>query len=93
MFYGPNTRGETEGGFISFRAINLERAATAICSGVKPKGGEVDAYCIGGGGFFPQGNPLQCGDFTSFAWNGYGTNVGWSASKQMLESAVLLFYR
>ncbi|XP_014033281.1 intelectin-like [Salmo salar] len=93
MFYGPNTRGETEGGFISFRAINHERAATAICSGVKPKGGEVDAYCIGGGGFFPQGNPLQCGDFTSFAWNGYGTNVGWSASKQMLESAVLLFYR
>ncbi|XP_014033304.1 intelectin-like [Salmo salar] len=93
MFYGPNTRGETEGGFISFRATNHERATTAICSGVKPKGGNVEHYCIGGGGFFPQGNPLQCGDFTSFAWNGYGTNVGWSASKQMLESAVLLFYR
>uniref|UniRef100_A0A674D546 Fibrinogen C-terminal domain-containing protein n=1 Tax=Salmo trutta TaxID=8032 RepID=A0A674D546_SALTR len=93
MFYGPNTRGETEGGFISFRAINHERAATAICSGVKPKDGNSETYCIGGGGFFTEGNPLQCGDFTSFAWNGYGTHIGWSASKQMLESAVLLFYR
>uniref|UniRef100_A0A8C8IIN0 Uncharacterized protein n=1 Tax=Oncorhynchus tshawytscha TaxID=74940 RepID=A0A8C8IIN0_ONCTS len=83
MFYGPNTRGETrgetEGGFVSFRAINYERAATAICSGVKPKGGEVEHYCIGGGGFFLEGNPLQCGDFTGFAWNGYGTHEGWSA--------------
>ncbi|CAB1350925.1 unnamed protein product [Coregonus sp. 'balchen'] len=91
--YGPYSGGETEGGFISFRAINHERAATAICSGVKPKGGNVEHYCIGGGGFFPEANPLQCGDFTGFAWNGYGTHVGFSASKQMLESAVLLFYR
>uniref|UniRef100_A0A4W5QKU8 Fibrinogen C-terminal domain-containing protein n=1 Tax=Hucho hucho TaxID=62062 RepID=A0A4W5QKU8_9TELE len=93
MFYGPYSGAEIEGGFISFRAINYERAATAICSGVKPKGGNAETYCIGGGGFFPEGNPLQCGDFTAFAWNGYGTHVGWSASKQMLESAVLLFYR
>uniref|UniRef100_A0A3P8XK21 Fibrinogen C-terminal domain-containing protein n=1 Tax=Esox lucius TaxID=8010 RepID=A0A3P8XK21_ESOLU len=93
MFYGPATCGETEGGFLSFRAINAERAATAICSGVKPKGGEVDAYCVGGGGHFPQGDPNQCGDFVSFAWNGYGTHVSWSAAKEMLESAVLLFYR
>uniref|UniRef100_A0A674D561 Intelectin 1 n=1 Tax=Salmo trutta TaxID=8032 RepID=A0A674D561_SALTR len=93
MFYSPNTKGETEGGFISFRAINHERAATAICSGVKPKGGNVEHYCIGGGGFFPEGNPLQCGDFTGFAWSGYGTHIGFSVSKQMLESAVLLFYR
>uniref|UniRef100_A0A8C7IXD7 Fibrinogen C-terminal domain-containing protein n=1 Tax=Oncorhynchus kisutch TaxID=8019 RepID=A0A8C7IXD7_ONCKI len=90
--YGPYSGGENEGGFISFRAINHERAATAICSGVKPKGGNVEHYCIGGCGFFPEANPLQCGDFTGFAWNGYGTHVGFSASKQMLESAVLLFY-
>ncbi|KAJ7991938.1 hypothetical protein DPEC_G00289050 [Dallia pectoralis] len=51
MFYGPATRRETEGGFLSFRAINAERASTAICSGVKPKGGQVDAYCVGGGIF------------------------------------------
>ena len=23
-------------------------------------------HCIGGGGFFPEGNPRQCGDFSSF---------------------------
>lgn len=30
--------GETEPGFITFRAINHEKAAMAICLGVKPKG-------------------------------------------------------
>nr|XP_029543690.1 intelectin-like [Oncorhynchus nerka] len=92
-FYGPYAQREFEPGFISFRAINSESAATAICSGTKPKGGQVDAYCIGGGGHFPEAAPKQCGDFTSFAWNGYGTHNGWSASKDMLEAAVLLFYR
>uniref|UniRef100_A0A4W5PMB6 Fibrinogen C-terminal domain-containing protein n=1 Tax=Hucho hucho TaxID=62062 RepID=A0A4W5PMB6_9TELE len=91
-FYGPYAQREFEPGFISFRAINLERAAMAICSGIIPKGRQVDAYCIGGGGHFPEAAPKQCGDFTSFAWNGYGTHKGWSASKDMLEAAVLLFY-
>ncbi|XP_010779858.1 intelectin-2-like, partial [Notothenia coriiceps] len=36
MLYGPKPRGEFEPGFITFRAINNERAAMAICSGVKP---------------------------------------------------------
>uniref|UniRef100_A0A8C3SBL1 Fibrinogen C-terminal domain-containing protein n=1 Tax=Chelydra serpentina TaxID=8475 RepID=A0A8C3SBL1_CHESE len=49
--------------------------------------------CIGGGGFFPEGNPIQCGDFPAFDWNGYGTHQHWSVSKEMIESAVLLFYR
>ncbi|XP_012992883.2 intelectin [Esox lucius] len=92
-FYGPYAQREMEPGFITFRAINYEWASTAICSGTKPKGGQVDAYCIGGGGFFPEGAPQQCGDFVSFAWSGYGTHQGWSVSKDMLESAVLLFYR
>uniref|UniRef100_A0A8C1XXU0 Fibrinogen C-terminal domain-containing protein n=1 Tax=Cyprinus carpio TaxID=7962 RepID=A0A8C1XXU0_CYPCA len=50
-------------------------------------------FCIGGGGHFPEWSPRQCGDFTSFDWDGYGTNVGWSASKVITEAAVLLFYR
>ncbi|XP_026215928.1 intelectin-like isoform X2 [Anabas testudineus] len=92
-FYGPNSRGEFEPGFITFRAINNERAAMAICSGVKPVVGcNTEFYCIGGGGFFPENN-IQCGDFTAFDWNGVGTGQGWSASREMTEAAVLLFYR
>ena len=45
-------------------------------------------YCIGGGGYFAEGNPVQCGDFTAFDWPG-----GWTASKEVTEAAVLLFYR
>ncbi|KAF4071721.1 hypothetical protein AMELA_G00276620 [Ameiurus melas] len=47
----------------------------------------------GGGGHFPEDSPRQCGDFTSFDWDGYGTHVHWSASKQLTEAAVLIFYR
>ena len=50
-------------------------------------------FCIGGGGHFPEGVPRQCGDFTAFDWDGYGTNTEWSASKEITEAAVLLFYR
>ncbi|KAI2662623.1 Intelectin [Labeo rohita] len=50
-------------------------------------------FCIGGGGHFPEGAPRQCGDFTSFDWSGYGNNIGWSASREITEAAVLLFYR
>ncbi|XP_034044685.1 intelectin-like [Thalassophryne amazonica] len=89
--YGPNARKEFEPGFITFRAINNERAAMALCSGVKPTGCHNEHYCIGGGGCFPEGNPRQCGDFPSFDWDGLG-GQGWSASKEMIEAAVLLFY-
>ncbi|XP_035386256.1 intelectin-like isoform X2 [Electrophorus electricus] len=91
--YGPSTRGEFEPGFITFRACNQEMAAMAICSGVKATGCNTEHYCIGGGGFFPEGAPRQCGDFTAFDWDGYGTNTGWSASRKITEAAVLLFYR
>ncbi|XP_026216279.1 intelectin-like [Anabas testudineus] len=91
--YGTHPRGEFEPGFITFRAINNERAAMAICSGVKPVVGcNSEHYCIGGGGFFPENN-RQCGDFTGFDWDGVGTGRGWSASKELTEAAVLLFYR
>ncbi|XP_026026753.1 intelectin-like [Astatotilapia calliptera] len=90
--YGPNPRREFEPGFITFRAINWESAAMAICSGVKPTVGcNTEHYCIGGGGYF---NPEeQCGDFPSFDYDRLGKEQGWSASKEMTEAAVLLFYR
>ncbi|XP_067296886.1 intelectin-like isoform X1 [Pseudorasbora parva] len=91
--YGPNSRGIFEPGFISFRVFNTEKGAMAICSGVKPTGCHTEHFCIGGGGHFPEAAPRQCGDFTSFDWDGYGTNAGWSASKEITEAAVLLFYR
>ena len=50
-------------------------------------------YCIGGGGHFPEGAPRQCGDFTSFDWDGYGTNMLASASREITEAAVMIFYR
>lgn len=46
-------------------------------------------YCIGGGGYF---HPDQCGDFQPFDWDRLGREQGWSASKEMTEAAVLLFY-
>ncbi|XP_032418824.1 intelectin-like [Xiphophorus hellerii] len=88
--YGPSTRKEFDPGFITFRAINNELGAMAICSGVKPRGCNSEHYCIGGGGYF---HPDQCGDFPSFDWDRLGREQGWSASKEMTESAVLLFYR
>ncbi|KAK2913849.1 hypothetical protein Q8A67_002248 [Cirrhinus molitorella] len=91
--YGPTSRGRFEPGFITFRVFNTEKAAMAICSGVKPNTCHTEHFCIGGGGHFPEEAPRQCGDFTSFDWNGYGTNIAASASKEMTEAAVLLFYR
>ncbi|XP_057190910.1 intelectin-like isoform X1 [Triplophysa rosa] len=91
--YGPQAREELEPGFIAFRVFNHERAAMAVCSGVKGTGCNTEHYCIGGGGHFPEGTPKQCGDFTSFDWNGYGANTHWSASKSLTEAAVLMFYR
>uniref|UniRef100_A0A3Q2C608 Intelectin 1 n=2 Tax=Cyprinodon variegatus TaxID=28743 RepID=A0A3Q2C608_CYPVA len=90
--YGPGVRNHFDPGFITFRAINYERAAMAICSGVKPIVCHCEHYCIGGGGYFPE-SLRQCGDFTGFDWSGVGTHQGNSASKEMTESAVLLFYR
>ncbi|XP_026111823.1 intelectin [Carassius auratus] len=92
--YGPNSRRIFEPGFIAFRVFNNEKAALALCSGVKPFGScDTEHFCIGGGGHFPEAAPRQCGDFASFDWSGYGTNEGWSASKVITEAAVLLFYR
>ncbi|XP_073764649.1 intelectin-like [Danio rerio] len=93
LLYGPNTRTNFAPGYITFRVFNTEKAALALCSGVKPTGCNSEHICIGGGGYFPEASPRQCGDFAGFDWDGYGTNAGWSASKKITEAAVLLFYR
>ncbi|XP_044305142.1 intelectin-1 [Varanus komodoensis] len=91
--YSPNARSGIEPGFIQFRVFNNEKAAMALCAGVKvTKGCDTEHTCVGGGGYFPEGNPRQCGDYTSFDWSGYGAHTGWSVSTQLLESAMLLFY-
>nr|ADK27721.1 intelectin [Hypophthalmichthys nobilis] len=81
--YGPSAGKDFESGFVTFRVFNSDRAAMAMCSGVKPTECNPQHYCIGGG-YFPQGQ--QCGDFT-------GLDLSGTASKQLIESSVLLFYR
>ncbi|KAI4876776.1 hypothetical protein NFI96_008145 [Prochilodus magdalenae] len=93
--YGPNSRAETEPGFVTFRVFNNERNALAMCSALKPvywlqNACNTEHYCIGGGYI---SEPLRCGDFAGFDNNGYGNNIGWSASQRVTEAAVLLFYR
>ncbi|XP_049999069.1 intelectin-1a-like [Alexandromys fortis] len=90
-YYSPRGQMEFTAGYVQFRVFNNERAANALCAGVKVTGCNTEHHCIGGGGFFPEGN--QCGDFSSFDWNGYGTHTWFSNSREITEAAVLLFYR
>ncbi|XP_069835201.1 intelectin-1-like [Dendropsophus ebraccatus] len=92
-YYSPNGAQEFTPGFVQFRVFNTEKAAQALCPGMKVIGCNTEHHCIGGGGFFPEANPRQCGDFAGYDWDGYGTRAGWSASKDITEAAVLLFYR
>uniref|UniRef100_A0A2K6UKU4 Intelectin 2 n=2 Tax=Saimiri boliviensis TaxID=27679 RepID=A0A2K6UKU4_SAIBB len=92
-YYSPYGQLEFVAGFVQFRVFNNERAANALCAGIRVTGCNTEHHCIGGGGFFPDGNPRQCGDFSAFDWNGYGAHVKGSCSQQITEAAVLLFYR
>uniref|UniRef100_A0A8C5N3Y8 Fibrinogen C-terminal domain-containing protein n=1 Tax=Leptobrachium leishanense TaxID=445787 RepID=A0A8C5N3Y8_9ANUR len=92
-YYSPNGRGEFVAGFVQFRVFNTERAAMALCPSMKVTGCNTEHHCIGGGGYFPEGNPKQCGDFPSYDWNGYGIHRFWSTSKEITEAAVMIFYR
>ncbi|XP_055993795.1 intelectin-1a-like [Sorex fumeus] len=92
-YYSSNNQKEFDAGYIQFRVFNNEKATNALCAGMRVTGCNTEHYCIGGGGYFPQGDPTQCGDFSSFDWNGYGTNKDWSNSRAITEAAVLLFYR
>nr|XP_008262430.2 intelectin-1 [Oryctolagus cuniculus] len=92
-YYSPLGRNEFVAGFVQFRVFNNERAANALCAGMRVTGCNTELHCIGGGGFFPEGNPRQCGDFSAFDWSGYGTHQGYSSSREITEAAVLMFYR
>uniref|UniRef100_I3M5V2 Intelectin-2-like n=1 Tax=Ictidomys tridecemlineatus TaxID=43179 RepID=I3M5V2_ICTTR len=92
-YYSPNGHREFVAGFVQFRVFNKERAANALCAGVRVTGCNTEHHCLGGGGFFPESNPKQCGDFSAFDWNGHGTQVHFSNSREITEAAVLLFYR
>ncbi|XP_037362554.1 intelectin-1-like [Talpa occidentalis] len=92
-YYSPLGQEEFVAGFVQFRVINRERAANALCPGMRVTGCNTEHHCIGGGGFFPEDSPRQCGDFSSYDWSGYGTQVHWSSSRSITEAAVLLFYR
>uniref|UniRef100_A0A4X2JRI5 Fibrinogen C-terminal domain-containing protein n=1 Tax=Vombatus ursinus TaxID=29139 RepID=A0A4X2JRI5_VOMUR len=92
-YYSPQGQTELVGGFVQFRVYNNERAANALCAGVRVTGCNTEHHCIGGGGFFPEGAPRQCGDFSAFDWNGYGTHNANSNSRAITEAAVLLFYK
>ncbi|KAG8435229.1 hypothetical protein GDO86_013251, partial [Hymenochirus boettgeri] len=89
--YMPTVMLESTFGFVQFHVFNKENASLALCSGLKVTGCNLEHHCIGGGGYFSQSDPIQCGDFASFDWDGYGTRSGWSPSKEITEAAVLLF--
>ncbi len=89
----PNAVGESTPGYIHFRVFNNEKGCFALCSGIRYDGCNSEHACIGGGGWFPEGNPKQCGDFSGWDWDGYGASKGWSASKKLTEAAVFIFYR
>nr|XP_006990665.2 intelectin-1a-like [Peromyscus maniculatus bairdii] len=92
-YYSPNGQKEFIAGFVQFRVFNNEGAANALCPGMRVTGCNTEIHCIGGGGYFPEGNPVQCGDFSAYDWSGYGTHIESSNSLEITEAAVLLFYR
>ncbi|XP_067834768.1 intelectin-1b-like [Heptranchias perlo] len=91
-FYPPNIRDQVELGFVHFRVFNNEGGALAMCSGVKAIGCDTEQFCVGAGSYFPE-DPGQCGDFSAFDRNGYGARKRLNASREMTESAILLFYQ
>nr|XP_039269707.1 intelectin-like [Styela clava] len=90
----PSMVSETVPGFIQFRAMNHESSAFALCPGVKleKSRGNAEHACVGSVGYTRE-SYHQCGDFAGFDWNGKGTKYGFSTSKEMLESAIFIFYR
>uniref|UniRef100_A0A8D2B6K5 Uncharacterized protein n=1 Tax=Sciurus vulgaris TaxID=55149 RepID=A0A8D2B6K5_SCIVU len=89
-YYSPSGQTEFDVEFVQFRVFNYEKAANALCAGMRVTGCNTEHHCIGGGGYFPESDPLQCGDFSAFDWNGYGTHVSYSSNREITEAAVSL---
>ncbi|XP_078679904.1 intelectin-1a-like [Branchiostoma floridae x Branchiostoma belcheri] len=87
------SRQETTPGYVQFRVFNGQGACSAVCPGVAYHGPDCENVCIGGGGYWPEGDPRQCGDFGSKDWDGYGTSTGWSTNRLAIESVIMFFYR
>ncbi|XP_078696802.1 intelectin-1a-like [Branchiostoma floridae x Branchiostoma belcheri] len=87
------SRQEAVPGFMQFRVFNYERACHAVCPGVNFVGPDAEHVCIGGGGYWREGKPTQCGDYASKDSNGYGVRKGWSSDKRVTESVIMFFYR
>ncbi|XP_063075340.1 intelectin-like [Engraulis encrasicolus] len=91
--YGPAVKDDFEPGFVTFSVFNTEKAPMAICSGVKPQKCNPQHYCIGGGGYYPIGALVQCGDFNAFDWTIFGGAGDHKASQEIIDATMLLFYR
>lgn len=89
----PHIRKETTPGFVQFRVFNGQGACNALCPGVRFDGCNTEHACIGGGGWFPQGDPKQCSDFSAWDWDGYNSGNGWSASKTLTDATVFILVR
>ena len=89
----PNSVGESTPGYIQFRVFNNEKGAYALCAGIRYDGCNSEHACLGGGGWYPEGNPNQCGDFAAWDWSGYGAHAEWSATKKLTEAAVFILVR
>lgn len=50
-------------------------------------------YCIGGGGYYPTGTLVLCGDFNAFDWTIFGGAGNHKAAQKMIDATMLLFYR
>jgi len=86
----PNSRGETEVGYITFTKVNNEQGVNAMCAGIKYKGCNAEHACIGAGGYLPESAPRQCSDFSGWDWDGIGKHSGWSASMSLTKSAIFI---
>ncbi|KAL1769997.1 intelectin-1 precursor [Sigmodon hispidus] len=80
---------EFTAGYIQVRVFNNERAANTLCAGKRVIGCNTELHCIGGGGYVPEGNPVQCGNFSAFDWNRYGTHTGLRSSEEITEGSVI----
>jgi len=79
---------------MGFVASNCEKGTNAMCH-VVCDSCNYEHACIGGGGYFPGHSGRLCNDFSGWAWDGDNNQFGngWSSSKRMIESTIMLYYK